>query len=136
MCQAYEAERAAIVSGENYSTRKGFTAAAIGANLEDNPLSWSIYDGQAWYHGFACWHEGLLPWAIESHYVRDRLVAQGKSAYGGEAQQLVSDFRNTGRLPTWLLRELEIPDDAISPLQYVTVPDIAKEQEKKWSLRA
>lgn len=135
MCQAYEAEYNAIVAGENFSTREGFAAAANGGKLGDNPCPWSIYEGQAWYHGFACWYQGILPWAVESRYIRDKFIAEGKSPYGGEAQQVRLDFSKTGELPTWLLRELRIPDDTISPLQYIATPDIAKEREKKWSSR-
>lgn len=105
MCQAYEGERAAIVAGENYATKQGFKAAATGGKLEDNPDKWSIYSGNAWYHGFACWMSGLLPWAIERELER------------GTGQRTANTFRQTGELPTSLLQELGIPAGAVSPLQ-------------------
>src|SRR3989344_6417478 len=68
MCQAYEGERAAIVALEDSATLKGFAAARNGVSKDSNPYDWSKSYRDAWNHGWGCWQESLLPWALEERY--------------------------------------------------------------------
>src|SRR3989338_16359 len=68
MCQAYDGEARAAVSGENALTLRGFAAAFVG---KPNPYSQcSGYEVDAWTHGWRCFHEGLLPSAVKQAYAR------------------------------------------------------------------
>lgn len=66
MCQAYEAERAFIVAGENRATIAGFKAAREEKPKSDNPFTWGKYNKEAWSHGWECWHQKILPYPLES----------------------------------------------------------------------
>ena len=98
MCQAYEAEYTSIVRGENRATIAGFKAAQNGEEKRRNPHS-SKYDGynyDAWNHGFDCFKERLLPWAIERQYTDYK-----------EREELHVYFRQHGRLPDAVMRRVE-----------------------------
>ena len=99
MCQAYAAEKAAIITGEDYATIAGFTAARNGASQSSNPYGKLEEHGHdAWDHGWGCWHERILPWALERNYHRDGRIA--------EAQKARQQFKLTGELPPELINLL------------------------------
>ncbi len=70
MCQSYENKRAGIVAGEDYAVIKGFAAAKTNKPKTDNPFSTSSfsYEKDAWEHGWYCWHERILPAALQRNY--------------------------------------------------------------------
>jgi len=70
MCQAYENERAGIVASEHYATIKGFAAARQSKSKSDNPFNtpYFSYEKDAWNHGWNCWHERILPAALQKQY--------------------------------------------------------------------
>jgi len=80
MCQAYEAERASIVAGENRATIEGFKAASEGKLESDNPFNWGKYDKEAWDHGWRCWHQKILPYALEGIFLRETNFDYSKTA--------------------------------------------------------
>ncbi|MBI2023064.1 hypothetical protein HYT01_00680 [Candidatus Giovannonibacteria bacterium] len=102
MCQAYEAERNFIVSGEHYNTIQGFAAAYRGEPKSVNPHNkYGIlkydYDRIAWDHGWDCWHVRLLPYALEL-----KLDNGG----GRVCFKASEEFKKTGKLPAGLERYL------------------------------
>ena len=72
MCQAYEGERAMIVSGENRASLEGFKAALLNKRKTSNPYhkQYQGYDFKAWDHGWSCFNESprLFPFALELKY--------------------------------------------------------------------
>lgn len=99
MCQAYDGEKALIAAGENHATIAGFTVASKGTLQSANPYSrFEQYNRNAWNHGWSCWHEGILPWAIERQYRDERELLDIKNVH--------AQFRLTRELPADLKRFL------------------------------
>lgn len=98
MCQAYEGERALIISEEHYAATQGFAAAWAG-KLRENPYTQGIYAKQAWEHGFSCFGSHVLPWAIEKIYHED-------GSRFGEGFKVSERFREKGTLPEKVLKIL------------------------------
>lgn len=100
MCQAYDGERASIVAGENYATIEGFVAARKGLPKSTNPhTKYGKYDSEAWGHGWDCWHQKILPWALEREYHLKGRVP--------DAQKASEQFKLTGEIPAELERFLK-----------------------------
>lgn len=96
MCQAYEAERKAIITMENRATISGFAAARLGKPIDSNPyLGWSKNRREAWNQGWRCWHECTLPNALLDKY---------GSIYEPEDRVKIlkacEQFKTTGELPS------------------------------------
>lgn len=99
MCQAYDGEKALIAAGESHATIAGFTAARKGIPQSANPCGrFEQYNRNAWNHGWACWHEGILPWALERQYHDEGRLS--------DAQKAHEQFRLTRELPVDLKRFL------------------------------
>lgn len=63
MCQAYEGERASMVSGESRQRELGFNAFLEGKSCQDNPNNrWSTYNVNAWFIGWVTAKEGRELW--------------------------------------------------------------------------
>lgn len=95
MCQAYEAERAAICAVENWATKRGWAAHRDGIGLDKNPYWEHGYAHEAWIHGWRCRDAGTpIPWAIEREYRAKRERETGKYCYETptveQADELVS----------------------------------------------
>ena len=133
MCQAYEGERASICAGEDHNTHMGFVAAATGKRLEDNPnYKGGLYDRKAWFHGFACWMVGLVPWCVERDLIYSWAEQSGSDKYKIK-QDISREFNKNGKLPEWLLLKLTIPADSISPLQRdFSTPDVDEERRQMY----
>ena len=84
MCQAYAAEANFVVFCEQQATLEGFSAARVGKSKESAPHLF----GDAWKHGWECWHQRILPWALGK-----KLQDYKKRYETGE------DFKRTGKLP-------------------------------------
>jgi len=81
MCQAYDGERASIITGENYATIEGFAAARKGLPKSANPhREFGMYDREAWDHGWDCWHHKILPWALERVYHLEGKISEAIEA--------------------------------------------------------
>ncbi|MBI4152395.1 hypothetical protein HY495_01680 [Candidatus Woesearchaeota archaeon] len=100
MCQAYEGERAGIVALEDRATIKGFAAARAGFSKSANPYYWSGLFTEAWDHGWGCWQEKLLPWALEQRY---RTITDIPTSIHARQK-----FKETQDLPPELERIVEI----------------------------
>lgn len=100
MCQAYDGERASIIAGENSAAIEGFAAARKGLPKSTNPfVKFGLkYNLEAWDHGWGCWHEGILPWALERQY-----YLKGKFL---EGQKIREQFAKTREIPAELERFL------------------------------
>ncbi|MDO8504283.1 MAG: hypothetical protein Q7S36_00320 [Candidatus Liptonbacteria bacterium] len=99
MCQAYDGEWASITASENFAVIKGFAAARKGLPKSANPhAKFGKYDREAWDHGWDCFHERILPWALERHY-----HLQGRIP---DAQKARKQFELTGKVPAELERFL------------------------------
>src|SRR3989344_6797004 len=95
MCQAYEAERNFIVSGEHYNTIKGFAAARKGEPKASNSQGQFIkYDREAWDHGWDCWHERIFPYGLEL-----KIKDLNKRI---NLQQISEQFKKSGKFPNEL----------------------------------
>lgn len=97
-----ESEHSFIIRIENRATIHGFGAARSGKPKESNPFNnkpWSRYQREAWDHGWGCWHERLLPYALEQDY---HLV--GNFVRVAEVRE---QFKNTGELPLDLLGKIQ-----------------------------
>jgi len=57
-----------MVALEDGVTIRGFAAARNGVSKDANPYAWSKSYQNAWDHGWGCWQEKLLPWALEQQY--------------------------------------------------------------------
>lgn len=101
MCQAYDAERAVILAKENLATLRGFAAARLARQKSENPYhqKGEMYSFDAWNHGWNCWWERILPWALEKTY-------HSRGDYAG-AQQARFSFEKTGKLPEELEKIVE-----------------------------
>ncbi|MDP3999689.1 MAG: hypothetical protein Q8P76_03830 [bacterium] len=99
MCQAYAGEKALITWGEDCATIAGFAAASKGIPKSANPYNrFERYNRDAWDHGWACWHERILPWALEQQYHQDGRIT--------EARKACELFKLTRELPADLQRFL------------------------------
>lgn len=58
MCQAYEAEAAAIRSAERRASMAGYEVAKKGKPVTENPFTsgYQRYEKEAWDHGWSCYH--------------------------------------------------------------------------------
>lgn len=88
MCQAYEGEASYIQKSEGRATIEGFKAAKNGEPITKNPhREYSIYEREAWNHGWRCFQSKLLPYAIEC------LVPAGP--FRGKLREV---FKKTGKI--------------------------------------
>lgn len=68
MCQAYEGERNFILRTEDRYTREGYEAAKSGKPKEvPNQIKGDLYYEPAWLHGYGCFEEGIVPYAVEKN---------------------------------------------------------------------
>jgi hypothetical protein len=65
MCQAYEAERAFVVSCEERQHRAGYLAHLQGEPITAMPPRMFCSEQEAWQHGWACREDGIIPWCIQ-----------------------------------------------------------------------
>ena len=81
MCQAYEAEKRSIILGCESMVLRGFVAARLGRPQQTN--SPHGFNENVWNHGWRCWHERILPWALikELGFERRRQACEAFNNY-------------------------------------------------------
>lgn len=97
MCQAYEGERNFMIYMEERATIAGFKAAKLSQPIDSNPKTFQS-ERERWEHGYGCYQEGIIPWAIEQEYHR----IPGKSL--ADKQNIRKRFEETKELPLELER--------------------------------
>lgn len=99
MCQAYDIERRAMISHEHRLSIEGFNAARLGEDPTPNTDEILYeFERKAWIHGYNCFSEKLLPWAIESQYHIANNMEEGI--------RIRKEFKESGELPKELLDKL------------------------------
>ncbi|MBX4212188.1 hypothetical protein KW787_01885 [Candidatus Pacearchaeota archaeon] len=94
-CHVFEGERAMLVSIEQTLTIKGFAGAQAGTEkVAPQPECWTRGYQEAWEHGWACYKERILPWAIQWRVYREKDKEQGVQ-HSNEAEE---HFKRTGQL--------------------------------------
>lgn len=113
MCQAYEGERAAIVSGENFASLRGFKAALLNKPQTSNPYhkQFEGYNFRAWDHGWNCFMgpHRLFPFALELEYHQHCEIVLKKDWYDyglAVLRKMEKQFEKTGKLPAILKKLL------------------------------
>jgi hypothetical protein len=129
MCEAYDAEYAAICSSENRYTIYGFVCALKGLPRKA-PRAFKG-ETEAWRHGYDCtrvcstnW-KPMLPCAVESLIV----TKSGNPDYV-ERKKIRDDFEKTGKIPDWLMRECEQKGWVIYPELVIDLPEKTPEPAK------
>ncbi|MEK7647144.1 MAG: hypothetical protein AAB378_02065 [Patescibacteria group bacterium] len=72
MCQGYEGEKKYIIAGENRASLRGFASAMESAPKSANPYTYDGYNKEAWDHGWGCWQEGILPYALDAEFSKKK----------------------------------------------------------------
>ncbi len=109
MCQAYEGERNAIISGEHFASIRGFKAALLNQSETYNQCGGDMYASKAYDHGFDCYQGRILPYAMELKY-RDYCETVLKKEWYGyglkNLRDIENEFKKTGELPEILKKLL------------------------------
>lgn len=95
MCQAF--------GDEHQSVRQGFKAAHEGKPNTDNPYS----DGdkrKAWDHGWDCYYDGILPFAIEVEIRKTKDNVSDRIVY---ASEVANEFFTTRQITPEIQRVLD-----------------------------